>query len=399
MATWNKGVSALQKRSVDYYDYSLLAIIILLTGFGLIMLYSTSAYTAELSYQDDMYFFKRQAVFSIFAIGIAVGVSLIDYHRLWHVGGTLTIVSIVLMAMVMWSPLGMTVNGAKRWLNLGIISFQPSEVAKIAAIVYLPVWIVKMGRRYRGFKAILPPLGVAIALALPAYLWTDNLSTAVIIFLIAATIIFVAHPKSAGFIGAAAGGAALIGIAIRLIAKQANSGGSFRIMRILVWLNPEEYIEDGGYQVMQGLYAIGSGGIFGKGLGNSMQKLGTIPEAQNDMIFSIVCEELGIFGAAIVIMLFIYLLYRLFIIAQNAPDLYGALMVTGIFAHIATQVILNICVVLNLIPTTGITLPFFSYGGTSVMLMMMEFSIALSVSRQIRIRQQERNVWGDFVHE
>ncbi len=389
----------MQKRSVDYYDYSLLAIIILLTGFGLIMLYSTSAYTAELTYQDDMYFFKRQAVFSILAIGFAVAVSLIDYHKLWHIGGALTIASIVLMAMVMWSPLGMTVNGAKRWLDLGVISFQPSEVAKIAAIVYIPVWIVKMGRRYKGVKAILPPLGVAVALALPAYLWTDNLSTAIIIFLIAATIIFVAHPKTAGFIGAILVGLGLIFLAVRYIASQAGSGGSFRIMRILVWLNPEEYIEDGGYQVMQGLYAIGSGGFFGKGLGNSMQKLGTIPEAQNDMIFSIVCEELGIFGAAIVIMLFIYLLYRLFIIAQNAPDLYGALMVTGIFAHIATQVILNICVVLNLIPTTGITLPFFSYGGTSVMLMMMELSIALSVSRQIRVRQQERNVWGDFVHE
>ena len=137
---------------------------------------------------------------------------------------------------------------------------------------------------------------------------------------------------------------------------------------------------------MQALYAIGSGGIFGKGLGNSAQKLGTIPEAQNDMIFSIVCEELGIFGGVLLILMFVYLLYRLFFIAQNAPDLYGTLIVSGIFGHIALQVILNICVVINLLPTTGITLPFVSYGGTSILFLMTEIGIALSVSRQIRLK-------------
>lgn len=145
----------------------------------------------------------------------------------------------------------------------------------------------------------------------------------------------------------------------------------------------------GGYQVMQALYAIGSGGFFGKGLGNSAQKLGTIPEAQNDMIFSIVCEELGVFGAILLLLMFGYLLYRLFFIAQNAPDLYGTLIVSGIFAHIALQVILNICVVLNLMPTTGITLPFVSYGGTSILFLMAEMAIALSVSRQIKFKNQE----------
>lgn len=140
---------------------------------------------------------------------------------------------------------------------------------------------------------------------------------------------------------------------------------------------------------MQALYAIGSGGFFGKGLGNSAQKLGTIPEAQNDMIFSIVCEELGVFGAVLLLLMFGYLLYRLFFIAQNAPDLYGTLIVSGIFAHIALQVILNICVVLNLMPTTGITLPFVSYGGTSILFLMAEMAIALSVSRQIKFKNQE----------
>ena len=159
---------------------------------------------------------------------------------------------------------------------------------------------------------------------------------------------------------------------------------NFRLARALVWLNPEKYSSEGGYQIMQALYAIGSGGFFGKGLGNSIQKLGPVPEAQNDMIFSIICEELGVFGGMVVLLLFGYMLYRLFFIAQNAPDFYGSLMVSGILIHIALQVILNICVVLNWIPTTGITLPFFSYGGTSIMFLMAEMGIALSVSRRIK---------------
>ena len=171
-----------------------------------------------------------------------------------------------------------------------------------------------------------------------------------------------------------------------------SEDGGFRIQRIYEWLS------GGSYQIHQGLYAIGSGGFFGKGLGNSTQKLGTIPEAQNDMIFSIVCEELGVFGAILLLLMFGYLLYRLFMIAQNAPDLYGTLVVTGVFAHIAIQVILNLLVVLNLMPATGITLPFISYGGTSMMFLMTELGIALSVANSIRfketvvVQEHEKNV-------
>ena len=165
-----------------------------------------------------------------------------------------------------------------------------------------------------------------------------------------------------------------------------ETSGNFRLRRILVWLNPEKYASEGGYQIMQALYAIGSGGFFGKGLGNSAQKM-IIPEVQNDMILSIICEELGIFGGIFVLILFGYLLYRLFFIAQNAPDLFGSLIVTGIFIHIALQVILNIAVVLNLMPNTGVTLPFISYGGTSIVFLMLEMAIALSVARQIKFQE------------
>ena len=214
------------------------------------------------------------------------------------------------------------------------------------------------------------------------YFFTDNLSTAIIVMGIVCIMIFVAHPKTAPFLVLAGGGLALLGIVVKIMDAAMETSESFRLRRILVWLHPEEYISDGGFQVMQGLYAIGSGGFFGKGLGNSAQKM-IIPEAQNDMILSVICEELGVFGVLVLLTMFGILLYRLMFIAQNAPDMYGALMVTGVFAHIALQVVLNVCVVLNVIPTTGVTLPFVSYGGTSTVFLMAEMGVALSVSNRI----------------
>jgi cell division protein FtsW len=196
----------------------------------------------------------------------------------------------------------------------------------------------------------------------------------------------VAHPKTAPFVALAGVGVTLVAIAVKLIDMSMDNSSNFRLRRILAWLHPEQYSDDGGFQVMQGLYAIGSGGFFGKGLGNSAQKM-IIPEAQNDMILSIICEELGVFGIIIMLTLFGMLLYRLMFIAQNAPDLYGALIVTGIFAHIAIQVVFNIAVVLNLFPTTGITLPFISYGGTSILFLMAEMGLALGVSRRIQMEE------------
>ena len=218
------------------------------------------------------------------------------------------------------------------------------------------------------------------------YVFTENLSTAIIVAGITVILIFIVHPETKPFLWLFALGTAAVFLFVRVLAKMATSSGSFRLRRILVWLDPEANSADGGYQVMQGLYAIGSGGFFGKGLGNSVQKLGAVPEAQNDMIFSIICEELGVFGAGMVILLFVFLLYRLYFIAQNAPDLLGSLIATGVFVHIALQVVLNIAVVINLIPTTGITLPFVSYGGTSILFLMAEMALALSISKQIEFR-------------
>ena len=202
----------------------------------------------------------------------------------------------------------------------------------------------------------------------------NNLSTAIIIVGIAFIMVFISSPKTAPFI------LAFVGVALLAVVF---IFGTYRQERVQIWLHPENY--DTGYQTLQGLYAIGSGGLFGKGLGESIQKLGFVPEAQNDMIFSIICEELGLFGAICLILLFILMLWRFMVIANNAKDLYGALLVVGIMAHIAIQVILNIAVVTNSIPNTGITLPFISYGGTSASFLLAEMGLALSVSRGIQL--------------
>ena len=386
----NKKTKAARTR---YYDYNLVAIVVLLTCFGLVMLYSTSAYTAQVNYENDMQFFGRQTAISIASILIALFISRLDYHVLYYISGAIYVTSIVLMLLVKFSPLGIEVNGARRWLTIipgTTIQLQPSELAKIAAITFIPCLIIKMGKNVKTLRGSIFLLCTGAVLALGAFQLTENLSTGIIIGAITVLMIFIAHPRTRPFIIGAVVLAVLV-IVGRLVLQwvlgdtvvSTENLSSFRLERILVWLNPEQYSSEGGYQIMQALYAIGSGGFFGKGLGNSVQKLGPVPEAQNDMIFSIVCEELGVFGGLVVLILFGYLLYRLFFIAENAPDFYGSLVVGGIMIHIALQVILNICVVLNWIPTTGITLPFISYGGTSILFLMLEMGIALSVSRQI----------------
>ncbi len=383
---------AARRKEPGYFDYNLLAVIIILICFGLVMLYSASAYEAKNDpvINNDMFYFIRQAGFSAAAIAIALIISLIDYHHWIHLAPIIYVVAMFLMILVRFSPFGITVNGARRWLKIGI-QFQPAEIAKIAIILFMPYMILRMGRNLNTWRAVLC-LGIfGVAQAAGAYVFTDNLSTAIIIAGIVIGIIFLAHPKTRGFIVAGLGAIALVIIILIIMNYSMTSSSSFRMRRILAWLHPEENLSTDSYQVLQGLYAIGSGGLFGKGLGNSVQKLSIIPEAQNDMIFAIICEELGLFGAILLMLLFGYMLYRLIVIAQNAPDLYGTLIVSGIFIHISLQVILNIAVVLNVIPTTGVTLPFISYGGTSVIFIMIEMGIALNVARNIRNTETAEN--------
>ena len=376
-----------KEHSIAYFDYSLLAILICLICFGLVMLYSTSSYSAMMKQNgDSLFYFKRQVLFCIVGlIGMWI-VSRIDYHWYFERSKSFYFISIFMMFLVK-TPLGKEVNGAKRWIKLPFEQqLQPAEIAKIAIILFIPALICTMGREIKTLEGIVKVLAWGAFSAAVVFIITENLSTAIIVMGITCIMIFVVHPKTRIFIIIAVG-IILIGIVgARVLGMAMETSGNFRLRRILVWLNPEKYASEGGYQIMQALYAIGSGGFFGKGLGNSAQKM-IIPEVQNDMILSIICEELGVFGAIMVLILFGMLLYRLLFIAQNAPDLYGSLVVSGIFAHIALQVILNVMVVINCIPTTGITLPFISYGGTSVLFLMAEMGLALGVSSKIKIAE------------
>lgn len=380
-------VRARVKSSIRYFDYSLVASMVFLICFGLVMLYSASAYAAQVDYGDSMYYFKRQILFCLAGALGAYLVSLIDYHIWSRLAKKIFFLSLIVMALVQ-TPLGKEVNGARRWIKLPLDQqLQPSELAKIAVILFIPVVICQVGKQIGTLAGIVRVLCWGALSAACVFFLTENLSTAIIVFGISFLMVFIVHPKKAMFIVPVVAGVAavlLIPVILGPLVEAGDFSGNFRLGRLLVWLDPERYSSGIGYQVVQGLYAVGSGGFFGKGLGNSAQKQ-FIPEVQNDMILSVICEELGVFGAIMVLLLFGLLLYRLMVIAQNAPDMYGALVASGIFCHIALQVILNVAVVINLIPNTGITLPFISYGGTSILFLMAEMGLALGISRQIRM--------------
>ena len=245
---------------------------------------------------------------------------------------------------------------------------------RIAIIIYLAMLIERIPKQLDKVSSM-AKVGIRLV-PLVVFVAVNNLSTAIIILGIAVCMLFVASPKYKEFFVVAVLGVLFIFAFINI--------ASYRSDRVEAWKHPET-AGDKGYQTMQALYAIGSGKLFGKGLGQSLQKLGNVPEAQNDMIFSIICEELGLFGAVCVILLFVLMLWRMMVIANNAKDLYGALLVTGIMSHIAIQVVLNIAVVTNTIPNTGVILPFISYGGTSLVFLMAEMGLALSVSKGIRL--------------
>lgn len=347
-------------------DGILLVTVLFLTGFGLVVLYSTSAYNGQVRFGDSAYYFKKQ--FFAMALGLAVmyGIASIDYHGLQRLSVPAYLMSLVLSGAVLL--FGDAYNGSRRWLSIGPLSFQPAEYAKPAVILLLAAYVSKTQKKKNSLVTVQVMLMV---LPIVALVGTNNLSTAIIILGIAMIMIFVSNPKYLPFLWLILGGAGFMGLFLSM--------EQYRLERLAIWRHPEQF--EKGYQTMQGLYAIGSGGLFGRGLGNSLQKLGFVPEAQNDMIFSVICEELGLMGALLLMLLFLLLLWRFMVIATHAPDLFGSLIAAGIMGHIAIQVILNIAVVTNTIPNTGITLPFISYGGTSVLFLLAEMGLALSVSR------------------
>lgn len=356
-----------EKKTRGKADFILLILVLLLVVFGLVILSSTSAYNGRVKFNDPAYYLKKQLFATALGLMVMYLVSQMDYHRLAVLAPLGYLLAILLSTAVLF--FGQEYNGSRRWLALGPLSFQPSEFAKVAVILFLAWRIDTTVKKTTGFWFMCKVL--FLLLPVVGLVGSNNLSTAIIILGIGIVLIFIANPRYLQFVGIGVAGVCFLSVFLAM--------ESYRLERLEIWRNPEAY--EKGFQTIQGLYAIGSGGYFGKGLGSSLQKLGFVPEAQNDMIFSIICEELGLVGASLLILVFILLIWRLMVTAVHAPDLLGAMICAGIMGHMAIQVILNIAVVTNTIPNTGITLPFISYGGTSVLFLLGEMGLALSVSR------------------
>lgn len=392
-----------KKRIRRYYDFYLLTYIILLVGFGLVMLFSASIYSSNISLENMDSFFIKQLAFVVIGLFVMIFVSLIPY-RPCAKGRMLTLyvaTAIILyigsnIAMLLVPFIGVSSHNAKRWLDIGPVTVQPSEFAKVAIIFIIPAIIEIIGtKKLNSLSGVASILITALIPAVLAWKATDNLSTALIILLIPLCLFILVNPRMwtvmiPAIMIAVVGYIRLKGYAEGLAAAVSSEAEitSFRVRRLIAWADPDKFILGSGWQVIQGLYAIGSGGIWGKGLGNSTQKFNNIPEAQNDFIFSIICEELGFFGALMVVILFVGILLRLIFIAVNVRhDSFAYNIILSIFLHLSIQVIFNISVVLNLIPTTGISLPFISSGGTALIATMGEMGVALAISRSIILNE------------
>lgn len=358
------------------WDSGLLLSILVLMAIGLIALFSASYSTGYFRFDSATYFIVRQGIFAVLGIAAMVIISKISYQIYARFYKPLLAGTIVLLILVA-TPLGTVENGARRWL----FGFQPSELAKLAVIVCFAYWIAQNPQSVRSLKGMVRPYGLMLV-AISGLLFLEPHTSATIIILgIGVIMLFTAGMRlwyfiPVGIVGAAGG--VLFYTKLEHVRE-----------RISVWLNPFIDMKDAGYQGSMSQIAIGSGGLFGLGLGQGRQKHLYLPEPQNDFIFSSWCEEMGFIGALIVILLFAYLIYRGFTVARAAPDRFSCLLATGITAKLAIQTLMNLFVVSGIIPVTGASLPFFSYGGTALMMQLGEMGILLNISRYMRVDSRQ----------
>ena len=353
-------------------DVPFLVLTVLLVLIGVLMMFSASYARAYSTEGKATYYFARQAVFAIVGIGIMLFFSTWNYQIWRSVSFFVLAAAIVFLLLV---PLiGIEENGAKRWIYLGFTSFQPSEVAKLGIVLTFASMISYYRERMQSFREGILPFVVILAIVCGLLVLEPHLSAIIIILGVSAAMLFLGGVKLRWF----ALGLGVVGVFVAVYLATKGYAGD----RIQAWLHPFEDESDSGYQIVQSLYAIGSGGLMGLGLGRSRQKYLYLPEEHNDYIFPIVCEELGFVGAMVVLLLFLLLILRGYWIALHARDRFGMLVVGGLTTLLALQVFLNIGVVTNLLPATGISLPFFSYGGTALLIQLFEMGVILSVSRQ-----------------
>ncbi|UYZ23522.1 stage V sporulation protein E [Mesobacillus jeotgali] len=373
--SYSRGVLLCQRKKTTP-DIFLMIVTFTLLAVGLIMVYSASAVWADYKFNDSFFFAKRQMLFAGVGIVAMFFIMNIDYWtwRTW--AKVILIICFVLLILVLIPGIGNVRNGSRSWIGVGAFSVQPSEFMKIAMIAFLAKFLSENQKAITSFKqGLFPSLGL-VFLAFGLIMLQPDLGTGTVMVGTSVVIIFIAGARISHFVGLGLlGVAGFVGLII---------SAPYRMKRITSFLDPWQDPLGSGFQMIQSLYAIGPGGLFGLGLGQSRQKFFYLPEPQTDFIFAILAEELGFIGGSLILLLFSLLLWRGIRIALGAPDLFGTFLATGIIAMIAIQVMINIGVVTGLMPVTGITLPFLSYGGSSLTLMLMAVGVLLNISRHSR---------------
>lgn len=373
---FNIDYAGLFTRGGKIFDAKSLSVFLLVCGlaiFGCIMVYSASSYIANYRYSNPYFYLTKQIIGAVLGIIAMFVCSFINYQKLKKLKWWLVIISAILLVLVFVPGIGVENYGAKRWLNLGFFTIQPSEFAKFALVLFAAAYLSDNYEKIGKFKTLLPVLGVGLGFCLLVIL-EPNMSITMCIGLIMLFMLFVGGAKMKHFVW--------LGIPAACAVPALIIVEPYRIQRFMAFLNPWASPQAEGFQLIQSLYSLGSGGLFGVGLGNSRQKYMFLPFSESDFIFSIIGEELGLFGAILTLIVFAVLIYLLINIAKNAKDRFGALLVLGVASVISIQVILNVCVVSGLIPPTGLPLPFISAGSTSLVVFMSAVGICLNVERQ-----------------
>lgn len=359
-----------ERKNADFFIY---LTVLLLLFIGTIMVVSSTAAYAGDRWGDSFYFIKRQIVYMSVGIAAMVVMMNVDYRKLGKISPVLLIVSILLLFIVMIPGIGIELNEARRWLGFGGLTIQPTELTKLAMIIFVSHSIYKRRNKMKNFFAGIMPYLLLLGFVAGLVMQQPHFSATVVIGAVTMIILFAGGAKISHF--------AILGFPIVALGSYMVFTSKYRMRRLTSFLDPWSDATDGGYQIIQSLLAIGSGGLFGRGVGRSIQKNLYIPEPYNDFIFSILAEEFGFVGVFFVVLLFAFLIWRGFKVAVTAPDMFGSLLALGITSLIAVQVIINISVVTSSMPVTGMPLPFFSYGGTSLVFLLSGVGILLNVSR------------------
>lgn len=374
------GTAAVVERRRGGVDQPFAALTLLLLTIGVVMVLSASyarAYYSEATGHNAAYYFMRQLGFALAGVGAMYALSLFQMRFYRRMSFIVLAGAVGLLALVPF--IGVSQGDAKRWISLGFTTFQPSEIAKIGVILYFAALICKFKGRMRTVRYGILPFAGVLLVVVALLVMEPHFSAAIIIIAIGAVMLFLGGVRLYWFVGALVAAGAALGVVMTFFPYASS--------RISTWLDPFANTSGNGYQIVQSLYAIGSGGLFGLGLGQGRQKYLYLPEEHNDFIFPVVCEELGFVGAIAILILFALLVVRGYWLALHMRDRYSFLVTAGITTLLAIQVFLNVAVVTNLVPCTGISLPFFSYGGTALLIQLAEMGIVLSASRDIPARQ------------